>query len=130
MSTRKIIVVLSSAILAYSLAVQSFAESQARIVRLSQVDGDIQIDRNTGQGYEKAFLNSPITQGMKLRAGQDARGEVEFEDGSTLRITPGTAVEFPELARSDSGAAAASSPSSLTSGFVKAACAGPRRPSR
>src|SRR5438105_1734411 len=104
MSTRKIIVVLSSAILAYSLAVQSFAESQARIVRLSQVDGDIQIDRNTGQGYEKAFLNSPITQGMKLRAGQDARGEVEFEDGSTLRITPGTVIEFPELARSDSGA--------------------------
>ena len=104
MSTHKIIVLLASAVLACSLTVPIFAESQARIVRLSQVDGDIQIDRNAGQGYEKAFLNSPITEGTKLRAGQEARAEVEFEDGSTLRITPGTAVEFPELARSDSGA--------------------------
>ena len=39
------------------LAVPSFADSQARIVRLSQVDGDVQIDRNTGKGYEKAFIN-------------------------------------------------------------------------
>src|SRR4029077_2872041 len=90
------------------LAVPSFADSQARIVRLSQVDGDVQIDRNTGQGYEKAFLNLPITQGTKLRTGTDARAEIEFEDGSTLRITPGTAVEFPELARRDSGARASS----------------------
>src|SRR5258705_12476211 len=81
------------------LAVPSFADSQARIVRLSQVDGDVQIDRNTGQGYEKAFVNLPITQGVKLRSGNEGRAEVEFEDGSTLRITPGTVVEFSELAR-------------------------------
>src|SRR5438046_7681806 len=104
MSTHKITVLLASAVLACSLTVPIVAESQARIVRLSQVDGDIQIDRNAGQGYEKAFLNSPITEGTKLRAGQEARAEVEFEDGSTLRITPGTAVEFLELTSSDCGA--------------------------
>jgi hypothetical protein len=96
------------AVLSCWLAVPSFADSQARIVRLSQVEGDVQIDRNTGQGYEKAFLNLPITQGTKLRTGQDARAEIEFEDGSTLRITPGTSVEFPELGRRDSGARASS----------------------
>ncbi len=96
------------ALLSCALAVPSFGDSQARIVRLSQVDGDVQIDRNTGQGYEKAFLNLPVTQGTKLRTGQDARAEIEFEDGSTLRITPGTVIEFPELARRDSGARASS----------------------
>lgn len=96
------------ALLSGALAIPSFGDSQARIVRLSQVDGDVQIDRNTGQGYEKAFLNLPVTQGTKLRTGQDARAEIEFEDGSTLRITPGTVIEFPELARRDSGARASS----------------------
>src|ERR1700687_3347197 len=82
----------------------SFADTQARIVRLSQVDGDVQIDRNLGQGYEKAFINLPVTQGVKLRTGQGARAEIEFEDGSSLRLTPGTVLEFPELALRDSGA--------------------------
>src|SRR6476620_7864348 len=103
MSTRRIAVLSTLAILSCWLTVPSFADSQARIVRLSQVDGDVQIDRNTGQGYEKAFLNLPVTQGTKLRTGTDSRAEIEFEDGTTLRLTPGTAVEFPELARRDSG---------------------------
>lgn len=106
MSTRKLGILFALAVLTCWLAVPSFADSQARIVRLSQVDGDVQIDRNTGQGYERAFLNLPITQGVKLRCGRDARAEIEFEDGSTLRITPGTSVEFSELALRDSGARA------------------------
>jgi hypothetical protein len=106
MSTRRLSVFSVLAVLSCCLAVPSFADSQARIVRLSQVDGDVQIDRNLGQGYEKAFINLPVTQGAKLRTGPDARAEVEFEDGSTLRITPGTVVDFPELSRRDSGARA------------------------
>jgi hypothetical protein len=85
-------------------AMPSFADSQVRIVRLSDVQGDVQIDRNTGQGYEKAFLNLPITQGVKLQTKSDGRAQVEFEDGSVMRITPGTVVEFPELMMRDSGA--------------------------
>jgi len=33
-----------------SLTVPAFADSQARVVRLSLVQGDVQVDRNTGQG--------------------------------------------------------------------------------
>jgi len=101
--TTKIKLMVSVAMTCALLAVPSFADSQARIVRLSDVEGDVQIDRNTGQGYEKAFLNLPITAGTKLRANKDGRAEVEFEDGSTLRITPGTVVGFPELSMRDSG---------------------------
>jgi FecR protein len=104
MSVRRLAALSTLVVLSCSLAVPSFADSQARIVRLSQVDGDVQIDRNLGQGYEKAFINLPVTQGAKLRTGQGARAEIEFEDGSSLRLTPGSVLEFPELALRDSGA--------------------------
>lgn len=87
-----------------ALALAASANSNARIVRLSTVDGTVQIDRATGQGFEKAFLNMPITQGMKLRAGADGRAEVEFEDGSTARLTPNTTLQFTDLGLRDSGA--------------------------
>src|SRR5947208_13442452 len=61
------------------LTLPAFADSQVRIVRLSQVGGDVQADRNTGQGFEKAFLNMPVTQGMKLRTNRDGRAEIEFK---------------------------------------------------
>jgi hypothetical protein len=104
MSIRRLAALSTLVVLSCWLAVPVFADSQARIVRLSQVDGDVQIDRNLGQGYEKAFINLPVTQGAKLRTGQGARAEIEFEDGSSLRLTPGSVVEFPELALRDSGA--------------------------
>ena len=84
-------------------AVPCWADSQARIVRLSDTQGDVQIDRNTGQGYEKAFLNLPITQGVKIRTWDTGRAELEFEDGSTLRLPPNSAIVVPELSLRDSG---------------------------
>ncbi len=86
------------------LAAPCFADSQARIVRLADVQGDVKIDRDTGVGLEKAFLNLPVTQGMKVETGKDGRAELEFEDGSTLRLVPDTKVDFLRLVLRDSGA--------------------------
>ena len=85
------------------LALPALADSQARIVRLSDVQGSVQIDKNTGLGFENAFLNLPITQGAQVRTHDRGRAEVEFEDGSTLRLTPNTTVEFSTLGVGDSG---------------------------
>jgi FecR protein len=87
-----------------TLAIPALADSQARIVRLSSVEGDVEIDRNAGQGWEQAFLNSPITEGTKLWTKDDSRAEVEFEDGSTLRLVPQTRVNFLSLSLRVSGA--------------------------
>jgi FecR protein len=73
-----------------------------RIVRLSQVTGDVQLDRQTGRGFESAFANLPITQGGKLRTGVGV-AEVEFEDNSSLRLTPHSIVEFPVLSLGPDG---------------------------
>jgi hypothetical protein len=67
------------------------------------VNGDVQLDRKTDHGFETAFTNLPIAQNQRLQT-HDGIAEVEFEDNSTLRITPNTQIEFPALQRSSSGA--------------------------
>ena len=86
------------------LPVAVLADSQVRIVRLSDVQGSVKIDRATGQGFEKAFLNMPITQGVKLKTGDDGRAEVEFEDGTVAHVAPNSSLEFTDLGLLDSGA--------------------------
>lgn len=81
----------------------ALADSQARIVRLSDVQGSVQINKNSGLGFENAFINLPITQGVQLRTGANGRAEVEFEDGSSMRLAPSTSVEFSGLSTDDSG---------------------------
>jgi hypothetical protein len=95
--------VVGTALACALLALPAAAESQARIVRLSDVQGSVQIDKNAGLGFESAFANLPITQGTQLRTRENGRAEIEFEDGSTMRVTPNTTVEFSRLGLSDDG---------------------------
>ncbi len=95
--------ILGTALAAALFALPAAADSQARIVRLSDVKGTVQINKNSGLGFENAFDNLPITQGTALRTRGNGRAEVEFEDGSTMRLTPNTMVEFSTLALSDAG---------------------------
>jgi hypothetical protein len=96
--------VLLSLAMVFAVAIPSLADSQARVVRLSDVQGDVQIDRNTGQGFERAFLNLPLTQGVKIRTQEHGQAALEFEDGSTVRLVPETAIELPQLSLRDTGA--------------------------
>jgi hypothetical protein len=83
------------------------ANSKVRIVRLSEVKGQVQLDRVTGKGFEGAMANLPITEGSKLKT-EDGVAEVEFEDNSTVRLAQNSLVEFPRLELLPSGAKASS----------------------
>ena len=85
------------------LVASASAESKARIVRLSEVQGTVRIDRAAGDGFDKAFINLPVIEGSRLKTGKDGRAEVEFEDGSTLRLAPASEVDFTRLALGDDG---------------------------
>jgi hypothetical protein len=78
--------------------------SQVRIVRLSFAEGQVQFDRNDGQGFGPAFLNVPVIEGSRLSTGSDGLAEVEFEDDSTARLTPNTVITFQQLRRDGDGA--------------------------
>ena len=79
------------------------AYSKVRIVRISEAKGEIQMDRNTGHGFEDAMTNLPIVEGCRLRTEAGA-AEIEFEDNSTLRLAPGSSIEFSTLELLPSGA--------------------------
>lgn len=81
----------------------ALADSQVRIVRLSYLNGPVQIDRNTGQGFERAMMNMPVTQGARLRTENGGEAEVEFENGSTVRLTPDSEISFDGLSLLDNG---------------------------
>src|SRR5438309_5996859 len=84
-------------------SISAMADSHVRIVRLSYIEGGVQISHGAAGAYEKAIVNLPITEGAKLKTA-DGRAEVEFEDGSTLRIVADGTVEFSQLSLRDSGA--------------------------
>jgi hypothetical protein len=103
MYSRRTVPVLIAAFFAVLASLPVAADSHVRIVRLSYIEGAVQISRSSGRAYEKAMVNLPIAEGAKLKT-SDGRAEVEFEDGSTVRIVPDSTVEFSQLSLRDSGA--------------------------
>lgn len=77
-------------------------DSQARIVRISYVEGDVRLDN--GHGYESATMNVPLTERNWLQTGSDGWAEVQLEDGSLIRLAPDSVIVFTQLARASSGA--------------------------
>ena len=78
--------------------------SYARVVRLSMVDGSVQVLRPEagaeGSGWEDALVNLPIRQGYTLSSAY-GRAEIEFESGATARLAEHSVLEFTELALAD-----------------------------
>jgi hypothetical protein len=91
---RRALTLLAVSLVALSTA---SADSRARIVRLSYVEGDVQLDRLDDRGFQRAFLNMPLVEGARVWTRSDARAEIELEDGSTIRLTPDSVVTFREM---------------------------------
>jgi hypothetical protein len=83
--------------------VSAHAESHARIVRLSYVDGQVQM-AHSAQGLDRAILNTPIVEGTRIVTRGDGLAEIEFEDQSALRLSENSEVKFRRLSLTDSGA--------------------------
>jgi hypothetical protein len=88
-------------------AAPSAGVSKVRIVRLSEVKGAVELDRNIGRGFETVMANMPIVENSRLRT-EVGTAEVEFEDNSTLRLAPNSMAEFPQLDRLATGSTASS----------------------
>jgi hypothetical protein len=79
-------------------APNSQAEAQnVRVVRLSDVEGTVQIARGNEVQFSQAVMNMPLMEGSRLNTGSDGRAEIEFEDGSVVRITPNSSVTLTRL---------------------------------
>jgi len=89
------------AVLALPASVAAYNDySKVRIVRVSLVEGDVQIQRADEPDWEQAIVNMPIRHGDRLATGS-GRAEIEFENGATARLAENSALEFTELALAD-----------------------------
>ena len=99
--SRKIAIVVATGMLLAGIS--ALAASHVRIVRLSYEDGNVQMSRGTGQGLERAILNSPVVEGSSIVTGTDGLAEVEFENNSTVRLGQVSDVKFSQLLMNDAG---------------------------
>ena len=77
--------------------------SHARVVRLSFVEGHVTLQRPDNAEWAEAPMNTPLEEGFKLSTAEDSFAEVEFENGSTVRLGQLSLVEFTQLALASDG---------------------------
>ena len=82
---------------------QAAPESQVRAVRISAVEGGVKVLQGGETVFQRAELNMPVVEGMKLVTAQDGRVEVQFEDGSVARVAPNSSITLKQLSRDDDG---------------------------
>ena len=75
--------------------------NSTRAARLTYMQGSVTV--NGPGGNVPAQLNLPLLAGVQLVTGNDGQAEVEFEDGSIVRLTPNSALSFDNLAIDPNG---------------------------
>jgi hypothetical protein len=73
------------------------AAQPARGVRLSNVDGQVQIAQGGQLIAQQAVANAPLFEGNRVATAEDGRAEIQFEDGSAARLSPNSALTLNVL---------------------------------
>jgi FecR protein len=73
------------------------AGPQARAVRLSSVEGQVQLAQGNQILASQAAANTPLFEGTLITTSDDGRAEVQFEDGSVARISPNSSLTLSSL---------------------------------
>jgi hypothetical protein len=105
MNTSRVRLLCFTVVLLALSAFPAFASSASgvRIVRLSLAQGDVQIDRNSGDGWEQAINNMPVIGGARVYAAQNSKAELEFEDGSSVRLVGPAQITLTQLSTAQNG---------------------------
>jgi hypothetical protein len=82
---------------------QAPGQSQVRAVRLSDVEGKVQVFQGDTVAFDQAEPNMPAVEGMRFVTGDNGRLEIEFEDGSVARVTPDSSIRLTQLRRNADG---------------------------
>lgn len=77
--------------------VSNASNAAGRAARLSFLQGSVTVDHVDNTGSDPAQINMPLAQGVRVATGQDGEAEIEFEDGSVVRLTPNSSLELTAL---------------------------------
>jgi FecR protein len=72
--------------------------SSTRAARLTYVQGTVTVNQPGYTQSVPAQLNLPLLTGVQIATANDGQAEVEFEDGSIVRLTPNTVLSLDNLA--------------------------------
>lgn len=96
--------VLGAAMYSLNVSAQASDASPAiRAARLTYVQGTVMVNQSGNSESVPAQLNLPLLSGVQLVTAQDGQAEVEFEDGSVVRLTPNSALSLDHLAIEPNG---------------------------
>ena len=76
----------------------------ARAVRLSFVDGQVKLEQGNQVLAAQAVANTPLFEGMQLTTADNGKAEIQFEDGSVVRIAPDSTLTLQVLRGAGTGA--------------------------
>ncbi len=88
------------AVCAVLLAIPGWADDAlpaARAVRLSSVEGHVQLVQGQQVLADPAVANVPLFEDTEVVTSEDGRAEIQFEDGSLVRIPPGSSLVLAVL---------------------------------
>ncbi len=73
------------------------SQTPRRAARLSFLQGSVLVSQIDNTFTTEAQLNQPIFAGSRLSTGDTGEAEIEFEDGSVVRLAPSTTVSLARL---------------------------------
>ncbi|MGD0938367.1 MAG: FecR family protein [Terracidiphilus sp.] len=76
-------------------------DATARAARLSYVDGKVQIAQGGQLLADPALVNTPLFEGIQVLTSDDGRAELEFDDGSVVRLSPDSSLILTVLRGTD-----------------------------
>ena len=81
----------------WALEVRADDAPTQRAARLSFLQGEVTVDHLDNTAGDPAQINMPLAEGARLTTGEDGQAEVEFEDGSVVRLTPNSSLGLNAL---------------------------------
>jgi hypothetical protein len=83
--------------LAPALRAEDQPAQPARAVRLSSVDGGVQLSKGNDVLADRAIANTPLFEGTRVTTADDGRAEIQLEDGSVARLSPNSSLTLTVL---------------------------------
>ena len=68
-----------------------------RAARLSSVDGGVQLTQGEQIIADPALANTPLFEGTVVTTREDGRAELQFDDGSVVRLSPNSSLQITVL---------------------------------
>ncbi len=68
--------------------------SPSQVLRSSLIEGDVTYWRSDLNQWIDLDVNAPLVEGDKVLVGRDGRAEIEFEDGSMVRLAQNSGIEL------------------------------------